>query len=70
MSIIGYIITTIGTLVFTWIWDIIKTKISETIYHYKWRATLDIGYITRVRWYEGKSWLHWMFWFQKFWFFR
>jgi hypothetical protein len=70
MSIIGYILTTIGTLVFTWLWDVVKAKISDIICHYKWRATLDIGYITRIRWYEGKPRFHWMFWFNRFWWFR
>ena len=50
--------------------NFVDPVISDTIYHYKWRATLDIGYITRVRWYEGKPWFHWMFWFNRFWWFR
>ena len=50
MSIIGYVLTTIGTLFVAWLSDRIKTKISDTIYHYKWRATFDIGYINRTRW--------------------
>ena len=67
MSVLGYILTTIGTLVFTWLWDFIKTKISDIIYHYKWRATLDIGYVSRIRFYERKPWLSWMSWFNRFW---
>ena len=70
MSVLGYIMTFIGTLVAAWLSDWIKTKISDTIYYYKWRSLLDIGYITRIRWYEGKPWGHWMFWFQRFWWFR
>ncbi len=70
MSIVGYVITTIGTLVFTWFLDVIKGKISDTIHYYKWRATLDIGYITRIRIYERKPWLYWLSWFERFWWFR
>ena len=70
MSIVGYVLTIVGTLVFTWIWDVIKGKISETIYHYKWRATFDIGYINRIRWYERVSWLKWLTYFERYWWFR
>ena len=70
MSIIGYVFTTIGTLFVAWLSDRIKTKISDTIYHYKWRATFDIGYINRIRWYERVSWLRWLGWFERFWWLR
>ena len=70
MSIIGYVLTTIGTLFVAWLSDRIKPKISDTISHYKWRATFDIGYINRIRWYERTSWLRWLGWFERFWWFR
>jgi hypothetical protein len=70
MSIVGYIMTFIGTLVAAWLSDRIKTKISDKISYYKWRATFDIGYINRIRWYERVSWLRWWSWFERFWFFR
>ena len=70
MSIVGYIMTFIGTLVAAWLSDRIKTKISDKISYYKWRATFDIGYINRIRWYERVSWLRWLSWFERFWFFR
>ena len=70
MGIIGYIITTIGTMVFTWLWDVLKGKISDTIAYYKWRSKLDIGYVTRIRFYERRPWLYWMSWFNRFWWFR
>ncbi len=70
MSIIGYVLTTIGTLFVAWLSDRIKTKISDTIYHYKWRATFDIGYINRIRWYERTSWFKWLGWLERFWWFR
>ena len=70
MSIVGYVITTIGTLVFTWLLDMVKTKISDKISYYQWRSILDIGYITRIRFYERISWLNWLRWFNRFWWFR
>jgi hypothetical protein len=70
MSVFGYIMTFIGTLVAAWLSDVIKTKISDTISYHKWRATFDIGYINRIRWYERVSWLRWLSWFERFWFFR
>jgi len=70
MSVFGYILTTIGTLVFTWLLDMVKTKISDKISYHKWRATLDFAYINRIRWYERISWLRWLSWFERFWFFR
>lgn len=70
MSVFGYVITAIGTLVFTWLLDMVKTKISDKISYYKWRATFDIGYINRIRWYERISWLKWLTYFERYWWFR
>ena len=70
MSIIGYVMTTIGTLFAAWLSDVIKTKISDTISYHKWRATLDFAYINRIRWYERTSCFKWLGWLERFWWFR
>ena len=70
MNIFGYIYTGIGVLLFTWLLDKLKERISNKIAYRKWRATLDFAYINRIRWYEKIYWLRWLSWFERFWIFR
>ena len=51
MSIVGYILTFFATLVAAWLIDMVGMGISWLI-AYPRRSRLDLGFITRIRWYE------------------
>ena len=51
MNIVGYILTFFATLVAAWLIDMVSMGISWLI-AYPRRSRLDLGFITRIRWYE------------------
>lgn len=51
MSILGYLLSGIGTLCGAWLLDWAFVGLSWLI-DYPRRSRLDFGFITRIRWYE------------------